>query len=165
MKYLKTFTFEGKNSARKALDKIEKGGKSFLWLDDVAEISVNKRGSYHVHSTWAQNDTYVSGGIGLGTILGGLVGFVFGPGGALAGAAIGGSMGGMLGHHENVKLHVPQLDDFAATLINDTSALLIIGSEATLDEFTHELADYDVKIFEKEVSKELEEALRKAMKH
>jgi len=165
MPFFKAFKFEGKNSARKALDKIEDSGNSYDWIEDVAEIYVNKRGTYRVHSTWAQDSSSVAGGIGFGAYLGGIIGVLFGPGGALAGAAVGGSIGGMIGHHVNVKYNDPVLDDFAASLLKDTSALVIIGSEVTLAEFTDELAEYEVVTFETELSEEVEKSLKKALKN
>ena len=122
MTYFKAFTFDGKKSARKAFDKIEDNLYTYDWYvdGDVAEISVNKIGNYRVHSTWAQDDSNVSGGIGFGAVLGGLVGLLFGPGGAIAGAALGGGVGGLIGDADNVDLEDPALDDFAASLVPDS---------------------------------------------
>ena len=70
MSYFKSFTFAGKRQAGKALDAIEDNSDNdYLWIDDVAVISVNKRGHYRVHSTWAQDSDNVAGGIGFGAIL------------------------------------------------------------------------------------------------
>ena len=166
MTYFKSFTFEGKKSASKAFDTIEDNDDfDYVWLDDVAEVSVNSKGTYRIHSTWAQDSSNVPGGIGFGALCGGLLGMLFGPGGALAGAAIGGSIGGLIGHHENVKFDDPVLDDFAASLAPDTSALVLLGDEATLAEFTTALAVYDVVAFETELDKDAEKALKKAMKN
>ena len=166
MTYFKAFTFDGRKSARKALDKIEESDASYIWLEegDVAEISVNKRGHYRVHSTWAQDSSNVPGGIGLGALLGGMIGLIFGPGGALAGAAVGGSIGGLIGRDENIEFNDPILDNFAASLIPETSALVILGDDITIAELTEELAEYDLKVYETELDKEAEKALKEAMK-
>lgn len=150
MAYFRAFTFVGKRSAREAFDTIEDNLYGFDWYDEsnVAEISVNKRGHVRVHSTWAQDSSNTPGGIGLGAILGGCVGMLFGPGGALAGAAVGGSIGGLIGHHENVKFDDPALDDFAASLLPDTSALVYIGDSAAVAAFEAALTDYDFTPFE-----------------
>lgn len=165
MSKFKSFTFEGKRSARKALDKIEdKNNIVYDWIDDIAEISVNAHGHYRVHSTWAQDSDNVPGGIGFGAICGGLIGLLFGPAGALAGASVAGSVGGLVGHHKNVKFNVPVLNDFAASLVPDSSALVIVGPEVRVEEFTAMLANYEVKTFETELDKDAEKALKEAMK-
>jgi uncharacterized membrane protein len=164
MSYFKAFTFAGKSAARKALDKLEWNDDSVYWLDDVAEVSVNKRGTYRVHSTWAQDSSAVSGGIGYGALVGGLLGAILGPAGAVAGAALGGSFGGLVGASVNVEFNDPVLDTFAASLLPETSALVIIGDQTTLAAVTLALAEYEVKIFETELDKEAEKALRQALK-
>ncbi len=166
MTYFKAFTFDGKKSARKAFDNVEDNLYTYDWYvdGDVAEISVNKIGNYRVHSTWAQDDSNVSGGIGFGAVLGGLVGLLFGPGGAIAGAALGGGVGGLIGDADNVDLEDPALDDFAASLVPDSSALLIIGEAAAVADFTAVLADYETQTFEKELDDATEKAIKQAMK-
>ena len=166
MPHFKSFTFDGRRSAHKALNKIEDAGTSYIWMEegDVAEISVNNKGHYRVHSTWAQDNSNVPGGIGFGALCGGLIGLIFGPAGALAGAAVGGSLGGLIGHHDNVKFNQPVLDEFAQSLVPDSSALIILGNETAIAEFTAELAAYDVVTFETELDKDLEKALKEAMK-
>jgi uncharacterized membrane protein len=166
MAYFKAFTFDGKRSAQKAFDKIADNLPSYAWYEDgdVAEISVNKSGHYRVHSTWAQDSSNVSGGIGIGAVLGGLIGLIFGPGGALAGAVLGGSFGGLIGETDNIDINDPALDDFAASLVPDSSALIILGDADTVAAFTTELADYEVKTFETEVDKEIIDKIKKAMK-
>ncbi len=165
MSYFKAFTFDGKSAARKALDKLEWNNDSLYWLDDMAEVSVNKRGTYRVHSTWAQDSSNVPGGIGYGALVGGLLGSILGPAGTAAGAAMGGSMGGLIGASINAEFNDPVLDTFAASLLPDTSALVIIGEPATVAEVTTALAEYKVKVFEKELDKDAEKALRKALKN
>ena len=165
MSYFKAFKFAGKRSAGKALDKLEWNDADYYWLDDVAEVTVNKRGTYRVHSTWAQDSSNVTGGIGWGALLGGLLGAVLGPAGAVAGAAMGGSVGGLAGADINLEFNDPILDNFAASLLPDTSALVILGDKATVDAVTVALAAYEVTVFETQLTKEAEDSLRKAMKH
>lgn len=145
----KALTYDGKKTARKVLDAIEDSTEAYIWLDDVALISVNKNGHTKVQSTWAQDSRNVSGGTGMGAITGGMLGLLFGPGGALAGAAVGGSIGGLIGHHENVKFDDPVLDNFAASLVNDSSALILLGDEDIVTEFAAaiEIADYESAVY------------------
>jgi len=164
MSYFKAFTFLGKNEARKALDKLEWNDASYYWLDDIAEVSVNKRGTYRVHSTWAQDSSNVAGGIGWGVLLGGLLGALLGPAGAVAGAAVGGATGGAVGASINVEFNDPVLDKFAASLLPDTSALVILGDQATVAAVTAALVEYKVQAFETQLDKDEEKALRAALK-
>lgn len=166
----KAVTFAGKRTAHKVLNAIEDSPASYIWIEegDVASISVSQKGHIRVHSTWAQDSSMVSGGIGLGALLGGLIGLFLGPAGAMAGSAIGGSIGGLIGHHENVKFDDPMLDDFAASLVNDSSALLLLGPQSAIDDFTTELAaltEYEFEAFETELDKDALKALEKAMKN
>ena len=146
----KAYTFVGKKTARRVLDGIEDSDIDYIWDEDVATISVNDRGHIKVHSTWAQDNSNVPGGISLGAITGGLIGLLFGPGGALAGAAVGGSIGGIIGHRENVKFDDPALDDFAASLLNDTSALILLGNDSIVAEFAAAVGEteYDATVYD-----------------
>jgi len=69
-----------------------------------------------VHSTWAQDDSNVAVGTGLGAMTGAMVGLFFGPAGALAGSVAGGSIGALFGASANVAFEDPALDDFANSL-------------------------------------------------
>lgn len=169
MTYFKAVTFAGRRTAHKVLNKIEDSKTSYIWEEegDIASISINGKGHVRVHSTWAQDSSMESGGIGFGAIAGGLIGSLLGPGGAMAGAAAGGSVGGLIGHHENVKFDDPALDAFAASLVNDSSALLLIGPSAAISEFSTELAElaaYEFEVFETELDQKALDELKKAMK-
>ena len=142
MNNFKAVTFNGKKTAHKVLNAIDDSTYDYYWIDDVAEISVSKNGRTKIHSTWAQDSSAVGAGVGFGAMVGGLIGMLFGPGGALVGASLAGSVGGLIGHHENVKFDDPKLDDFAASLLYDTSALIVIGTDATIIEFTNLLAEF-----------------------
>jgi uncharacterized membrane protein len=161
---LKAFVFDGKRTARKAFDKLEDYTPVYEWVDDVAEISVSKYGSIRIHSTWAEDDSDVGAGLGFGAITGGLIGMLLGPGGALAGAAVGGSLGALIGATEDVAFDDPALDDFADSLKNDTSALILVGEEATLAGFVSAVEPYGGKVIEVALSEEDIKKLRKAMR-
>ena len=160
----KAFVFDGKKTARKALDTLEDRGTDYVWLDDVAELSRSKHGSVRVHSTWAQDDSEVAAGGGFGAVTGGLVGLLLGPAGALAGAAVGGSVGAMLGASDEIVFDDPRLDDFAAALVKDTSALVLVGEEPTLAEFVSGFETFGGKIIETNLNEKDVKALRKALK-
>ena len=95
---------------------------------------------------------------------GGLIGMLFGPGGALAGAAVGGSLGCLLGAADDVDFDDPKLDEFAAALSNDTSALILVGEEATLADFVSAVEPFGGKIIETDLDEDDIKALRKALR-
>ena len=160
----KAFTFDGKRTGQKALDTLEDYAPAYAWIDDVAEMSVSKHGSIRIHSTWAQDDSDVSGGIGFGAITGGLIGLLFGPAGALAGGALGASIGGLIGVDDEVKFDDPALDDFAASLGNDTSALILVGEEATLADFGTAVEPFGGEVVDTNLDGDDIKALRKALR-
>lgn len=162
--------FEGKRTAHKVLNKIEDSQKAYIWYEegDYAVISINQKGHMRVHSTWAQDSRMEPGGVGLGVLTGGVLGLMIGPGGAIAGAAIagaaaGGTIGGIIGHKENIQLSDPQLSAFAKTLGNNTSAIVLIGPDAAIQEFKSELADFEFQAFETTLDDALLDQLKSAL--
>ena len=160
----KAVTFEGKKTARKALDTFEDYTPAYAWIDDLALVSVSKHGSIRIHSTWAQDDSAVGAGFGWGAITGGLIGLLFGPGGALAGAAFGSSLGGLFGLTADTAFDDPALDDFAASLTNDSSALVLVGEDATLADFGAAIEPFGGKIVDTTLDEDDVKALRNALK-
>ena len=160
----KAFTFKGKKTARKALDTIEDRDLGYMWIDDVAELSRSKHGSIRVHSTWAQDDSEVGAGAGFGAVTGGLIGLLLGPGGALAGAAVGGSLGAMMGAADSIAFSDPRLEAFAASLVKDSSALVLVGEEATMGDFVTIFRPFGGEIIETNLDEKDIKAIRKALK-
>jgi uncharacterized membrane protein len=160
----KAFVFDGKKTARKAFDTLEDYTPVYGWVEDVAEVSCNKHGSIRVHSTWAQDDSAVGAGAGFGAVTGGMLGLMLGPGGALAGAAVGGSLGAMFGAADEIAFDDPALDDFAASLANDTSALVLVGEEATLADYVSAVEPFGGKLVETNLNEDDVKALKKALK-
>lgn len=150
MTTFKAYTYTGKKTARTVLNKIEQGPANSIWQEDVALISRNQKGHFKVESNWAQDSSRVGDDVGIGAVTGAILGLFFGPGGALAGAALGSSIGGLIGHHHNVKFNEPVLDDFAASLVNDSSALVFLGTTETIKAFAAAVADveYDSAAFD-----------------
>ena len=160
----KAFVFDGKKTASKALDTLEDRAPTYMWIDDVAVVTRSKHGSIRIHSTWAQDDSEVGAGAGFGAVTGGLIGMLLGPGGALAGAAMGGSMGALFGATDEIAFDDPALDDFAASLAKDTSALILVGEEATLADFASAVEPFGGKVIDTGLDEKDVKALRKALK-
>jgi uncharacterized membrane protein len=157
--------FDGKRTARKALDTLEDSGTVYGWIDDVAIMSRNKLGFISIHSTWAQDDSAVGAGGGWGMATGALLGLIAGPGGALAGAAAGGSMGALIGLGSEVAFDDPRLDDFAQALDKNTSALVLIGEKPTVADFGAVVEPLGGKIVKTDLDENDIKTIRKALKH
>lgn len=159
----KAFVFDGRKSAMKAFYTLEDYSPAYAWIDDLAVVSRGKHGHIKVRSTWAQ-DNSGEAGLGWGAVTGGLIGLLFGPGGALAGAAVGGSLGGLVGVGIDASVDDPALDDFAAALVNDTSALVLVAEEETLADFATAVEPIGGTVIDTELSEDDVKAIRKAMK-
>ena len=164
MVVFKAFVFNGKRTAGKALDTLEDHLPVYPWIDDAAVVSRSKLGFIRIHSTWAQDDSAVGVGTGFGAVTGGLLGALLGPGGAMAGAAMGGSLGATFGVAGEVAVDDPRLDDFAASLAKDTSALILVAEQATIADFTSAVAPFGGKVIETNLNGDDVKALRKALK-
>lgn len=160
----KAFVFNGKRTAGKALDTLEDHMPVYPWIDDAAVVSRSKLGFIRIHSTWAQDDSAVGVGTGLGAVTGGLLGALLGPGGAMAGAAAGGSLGATFGLASEVAFDDPRLDDFAASLAKDTSALILVAEQATIADFTAAVAPFGGKVIQTHLNEKDVKALRKALR-
>ena len=160
----KAFVFDGKKTAGKAYDALEDHKPIYPWIYDAAVVSKNKLGFTRVHSTWAQDDTAVGVGTGLGVMTGALLGAILGPAGAAAGAAVGGSVGVVSSAVGESVLSDPRLDDFAASLKDDTSALILVGERASLLDFTSAVAPFGGKVIETNLNEKDVKALKRFLK-
>jgi len=163
MYVFKAFVFNGTRTAGKALDTLEDHTPVYPWINDAAVVSRNKFGFIRIHSTWAQDDSAVGVGTGLGALTGALLGMLLGPGGALAGAAAGGSLGALFGVTDEIAFDDPRLDEFAASLTKDTSALILVGEEVTLADFTAAVKPFGGKIIQTNLNEDQVNSLRKAL--
>jgi uncharacterized membrane protein len=160
----KAFVFNGRKTAGKAFETLEDHTPVYPWIDDAAVVSRNKFGFIRIHSTWAQDDSAVGVGTGLGALTGALLGMLLGPGGALAGAATGGSLGALFGVTDEIAFDDPRLDDFAASLSKDTSALILVAEAITLADFTSAVEPFGGKVIQTNLNEDEVNALRKALK-
>ena len=167
MAFFRAFTFDGKRTASKALATVEENG-SYLWIDDVAVISVGKLGFAKVESSWAQSDSAVGASAGAGALTGALVGALAGPGGALAGALGGGTMASLFGAGINVAISDPRLEEFADRMKKNSSALILVDDGPFGDEFSTAFDPFGGQLIETELNekdvKEIRKALRETQK-
>ena len=160
----KAFVFNGKKTAGRAFDTLEDHMPVYPWIDDAAVVSKNKLGFTRIHSTWAQDDSAVGVGTGLGALTGALVGIVLGPAGVAVGAALGGTAGAVSGAASEIAFDDPRLDDFASSLVKDTSALILVGEKTTIADFTTAVTPFGGKIIETNINEADVKSLRKALK-
>ena len=160
----KAFVFKGKKTAAKAFETLEDRTPAYAWIDDAAVVSRSKLGIIRIHSTWAQDDTAIGAGTGLGALTGGLLGLLLGPAGALAGAAAGSSVGALFGVADEIAFDDPRLDDFASSLEKDTSALVLVGETPALVDFTAAVVPFGGKVIETNLDENDIKALKKALK-
>ena len=158
----KAITFKGKKTATKAFHTLEEFSPEYFWIDDVAVVSCSKHGHLRVNSTWGQ-DNQAGTGLGWGVVAGGLVGALAGPGGAVVGATFGGYVGAVTGAGLQIAFDDPALDDFAASLQRDTSALILIGEEETLGDFLSAVEPFGGEVIETNLDDKDVKALRKAL--
>jgi uncharacterized membrane protein len=161
-------TFQGRKTASKALDAVEETN-DYLWLDDLALISRSKRGHLRVHSTWAQDDSIVKGSAGWGAITGALLGAMIAPAGAVAaavgaGALGGGSLGALFGAGTDLAVEDPILSDFAASLKDDTSAVVLVSDSVAVDEFGRVFRPFEGSLIETQLNEHDIKALKEAVK-
>lgn len=156
--------FNGRRTARMALDTFEDHAPAYVWIDDVAILARNKLGFVSIYSTWAQDDRNVGVGASWGMITGALLGLIAGPGGALAGAATGGSLGALMGIGSEFVLDDPRLDTFAQALGNDTSALILVGEKPTIADFSAIVEPLGGKVVKTDLNEKDIDVIRKALK-
>ncbi len=168
MNEFRAIVFEGAGTAQRAFFELEEQGV-ISWLNDVAVVARNKHGFIRVHSTWAQDDRDVVGGIGLGTLTGALIGALLGPQGAIAGAAgagalAGGTLGGFFGVSMELATEDPRLDRFAKRLKDDTSALIVVGTAARAEQFVSAFEGYKGEVIETQLNEHDVRALSEALR-
>jgi len=159
----KAYLFKGKKTAGKAFSTLEDHVPNYPWIDDAAVVSRSKLGILRIHSTWAQDDSAVGVGAGFGAVTGALCGALLGPAGVAAGAAVGGSVGAMFGAGSEIAFDDPRLDEFADSLANDTSALVLVGETGPIADFASAVAPFGGKLIETNLDENDVKALRKAL--
>ena len=113
----------------------------------MAVVSRSKHGHLRVNSTWGQDDQ-AGKGLGWGVVAGGLMGALAGPGGAVAGATLGGYVGAVAGAGVELALENTTLEDFAASLERDSSALILVREEETLGDFLSAVEPFGGELIE-----------------
>ncbi len=123
-----------------------------------AVVDMDEKGKAHIHEGGR-------GGVGAttGAVIGGLLGLIGGPVGLLAWAVAGGVIGGFAGHYAGRVIPKEDLDQLAAQMKPNTSAILVIVedkySEALLDSMKGYNAQVVTMTVGSEVSGEIAQAV------
>jgi uncharacterized membrane protein len=111
---------------RKTAKQVSGELKSSAWIQNYkviadAVVEMDEKGKAHIHQ-----DGHGGIGAGAGLAIGGLLGLIGGPAGLLALAVAGGVIGGFAGHFTGRIIPKEDLDQLAAQMKPNTSAILAI---------------------------------------
>jgi uncharacterized membrane protein len=76
---------------------------------------------------------------------------------------MGGSVGALFGVSDEIAFDDPRLDDFAASLVKDTSALILVGEAVTLADFTSAVEPFGGTVIQTDLNEDEVNALRKEL--
>ena len=158
-------TFGTADAADRVVDGLRERGATHL-VNQVSTLEHHASGRFSVHSYTAQASRGAH--VGMGVALGGLVGMLFGPFGLLAGliggGAVGASMPGQSAH--DLGLSDAFVERLKASLPPDSSAVLILGEPATVDELVGQVQAGDMVTadeFRQPLSEEQSRTIRDAI--
>jgi uncharacterized membrane protein len=156
------FVFADRTSAKQVSSEVSslKGEAADAGYKIVANavVDMDEKGKAHIHEGGR-------GGVGAttGAVIGGLLGLIGGPAGLLAWAVAGGVIGGFAGHYAGRVIPKEDLDELAAQMKPNTSAILVIvedkDSEALLDSMKGYNAQVVTLTVGSEVSGEIAQAV------
>ena len=137
---------------RDSLEKGERGG--YMKLDDSAVVVKDEEGKIHIKN---ELDHGVKVGVIGGSLIGLLIFGIFAPLGGMIMGAIGGGIIGSLVHKGISKSFVKEVAD---ALKPGTSAIFFIVDDADVDYTMALMREYDGKVVQTTLPKELEDELR-----
>ena len=123
MSDLIVITFDGEGTADRALASVrgvERGGG--FGLDDTAVVAKDRAGKVRVRNEWSSG---AEAGAVAGGLLGAVVTFFFPP----VGAAVGAGLGALVGSRSETGVDQRFVEDVAAALKPDSSALFLMTKE------------------------------------
>jgi uncharacterized membrane protein len=158
-------TFSNAEAADRVVDGLRQRGATHL-VNQVATLEHHPSGRFSVHSYTDESSRAEH--VGVGIMVGGLVGLLFGPFGMLVGLVGGGAVGASLPGQSS---HDLGLDDtfverLKTSLPPDSSAVLILGEPSTVDELVGEIHATDMVTaneFRQPLSEAQAESVRKAI--
>lgn len=128
------------------------------WLDHVAVITRQPSGRVSVDCTWGVEARAAGAELDWGALTGALLGVLAGPSGPLA-SVLGGALPPAVGGDAEVSLYDRTLEEFAAKLQPDTSALVLWGDK---NDFTRLFQPFDATLIETTIDGEIARRIRAA---
>lgn len=158
MSDLIVITFDGEGTAERALASVrdvERGGG--FGLDDTAVIAKSPTGTVRVKNEWSSGAEV---GAVTGGLLGALVTFFFPP----VGAAVGAGLGALVGSRFETGVEQRFVDDVAAALTPDGSALFLVVKDgehaaAVVSAFN----PFKGTVYQTTLAPDFEDSLRRAL--
>jgi uncharacterized membrane protein len=127
---------------RKTAKQVSGELKSSAWIQNYkviadAVVEMDEKGKAHIHQDG-------HGGIGAtgGAVIGGLLGLIGGPAGLLAWAVAGGVIGGFAGHYAGRVIPKEDLEELAAEMKPNTSAILAIIEDKEYEALVASMTPY-----------------------
>ncbi len=131
--------FDDEDAAKEALKALSEAHKhEDLPLDGAAVVTRDEEGKIHLKEV---GDTHAKKGAGVGALIGGAVGALFGPLGIIGGGAIGAYYGSIIAATVDEGIPNEALEEIAAMLPEDGSALVALTSEADARAVEKKLAE------------------------
>ena len=131
--------FEEENAANAAMEELVAARKAAkLDFDESAVITVYIDGSIHVKDA---ADFSTGRGAGSGAIIGGVLGLLAGPAGAVLGAGAGAAIGGLLARGDE-GFSDEALEELGKKLEPNTSAIVAVVPDVWKAEFTKEISNH-----------------------
>jgi uncharacterized membrane protein len=150
-------TFTDENGAKQAAHVLHEARKAAkLDFDDTAVIRKDAEGALLIKDT---DDLSSGQGAGRGAIIGGVIGLLAGPAGALVGAGAGALVGGILNRGDD-GFGDEALEALGKKLATDSSALVAVVPEVWIEQFEAELnrhsSDVAVSVLDADVVAQLQ---------
>ena len=150
-------TFDDEEAASVALDELKQARKAAkLDFDESAVIRKDPDGTLHIKES---DDVSAEKGAGRGAMIGGVIGLLAGPAGAVVGAGTGALFGGMLSRDDE-GLRDEGLEALGKKLPPDSSAIVAVVLEVWVPRFRVELYEYSddvsVQVLDDEIAAQLQ---------
>ncbi|KXS44670.1 DUF1269 domain-containing protein [Methanolobus zinderi] len=139
-----------------ALDSLKQSKKhGGFYYDDAAVVRHDAKGKVHIKET---EDMSTGKGVGIGTLIGGVIGLLGGPAGVVVGAGAGAVVGGAAAHHD-AGFDNKSLKEIGTSLPSGTSALVVTTSKKFVEEVRKHTPKTETLTMAKEISHEISDHL------
>ncbi len=136
------FVFADKESAQRVSKELKSNAKPAGYkIIANATVEVDDKGKPHVHEAG-----HGGWGAGVGIAGGSLLGLIGGPAGLLVWAVAGGAIGGVIGKHMGRAIPADDLEQLAAQMQPNTSAILAMVEDTAAEALMGDMQDYQAQV-------------------